>query len=234
MRFLILSQYFPPESGAAPARLAAFAKQLQAFGHQVEVVTAVPNYPGGRIFPEYKGIAYKHEFWHEVSVHRVWVYPSAGIGLGRMFNYGSFALTSLVGLVKSTRPDYIFTESPPLSVSFPGFLGSLAWRSRVIFNISDLWPDSVVAMQVMREGWAIRRARDVERWSYHHARYICAVTEGIRDGLLRKGVPPDKILFGGGRARSRALQVAIASAFACRGAAGWRRTCWANSNGELT
>ena len=66
-----------------------------------------------------------------------------------MFNYGSFVLTSLVGLVRSTTPDYIFTESPPLSVSFPGFLGSLAWRSRVIFNISDLWPDSVVAMTAL-------------------------------------------------------------------------------------
>src|SRR5882724_7194681 len=128
MRFLILSQYFPPEPGAAQARLAAFAKQLQAFGHQLEVVTALPNYPGGRIFPEYKYSAYKYELWDGIPVHHVWVYASAGSGLGRMFNYGSFALTSLVGLARSARPDYIFTESPPLSVSLPGFLSSLAWR----------------------------------------------------------------------------------------------------------
>src|SRR5437899_2300174 len=101
MRFLILSQYFPPETGAAQARLAAFAKQLQAFGHQVEVVTAVPNYPGGRIFPEYKGSTYKYELWDGIPVHRVWVYASTGAGLWRMFNYGSFALTSMVGLVRS-------------------------------------------------------------------------------------------------------------------------------------
>jgi colanic acid biosynthesis glycosyl transferase WcaI len=69
------------------------------------------------------------------------------------------------------------------------------WKSRVIFNISDLWPDSIVEMQVMREGWAIRRARAIEQWSYRNATYICAVTEGIRDGLLQKGVSPEKILF---------------------------------------
>lgn len=195
MRFLILSQYFPPEGGAAQARLAAFAEQLKRIGHDVEVVTSLPNYPAGRIFPEYKGAVYKYEIWDDIPVRRVWSYASAGVGLGRVLNYGSFALTCLVGLVRSTQPDYIFVESPPLTVSFPAFLGALVRRSRVIFNISDLWPDSVVEMQVMREGWAIRRARDVERWSYRHASYVCAVTEGIRDGLLQKGVPKEKVLF---------------------------------------
>ena len=195
MRFLILSQYFPPEAGAAQARLAAFAKQLQASGHQVEVVTALPNYPGGHIYPEYRSSAYKDELWDGIPVHRVWLYASTGTGVRRMFNYASFALTSLAGLVRSVRPNYVFVESPPLTVSLPAFLTSRVWKSRVIFNISDLWPDSIVEMQVMREGWAIRRARAIERWSYRNATYICAVTEGIRDGLLQKGVSPEKILF---------------------------------------
>jgi putative colanic acid biosynthesis glycosyltransferase WcaI len=195
MRFLILSQYFPPESGAAQARLAAFAKELSRVGHDVEVVTSLPNYPSGRIFPGYRNSIYKCEPWDGVPVRRVWAYPSVGAGLGRVLNYGSFALTSLAALALSNRPDYIFVESPPLTVSFPAFLGAMARQSRVIFNISDLWPDSVVEMQIMPEGWAVRRARDVERWSYRHAAYVCAVTEGIRDGLLAKGVPREKLLF---------------------------------------
>lgn len=195
MRFLILSQYFPPELGAMQARLAALAKQLESFGHRAEVVTSLPNYPTGRIFAGYRNSAYKYELWDGIPVHRVWTYASQGAGSGRMFNYGSFALTSMIGLVRSVKPDYIFVESPPLSVSIPAFLGSLVWGSQVIFNISDLWPDSVVDLQLMREGWFIQRARDLERWSYRHAKYVCAVTEGIREGLLAKGVPSEKILF---------------------------------------
>ena len=195
MRFLILSQYFPPEPGAAQGRLAALARQLKDFGHQVEVVTSLPNYPCGRIFPEYRGSAYKHELWDGIPVHHVWTYASQGAGLRRLFNYGSFAVASFTGLLKSKRPDYIFVESPPLSIAIPAFLSALAWRSPVIFNVSDLWPDSIVDLRLMREGWLIRRARNLEQSSYHHARYVCAVTEGIRDGLLGKGVPPEKILF---------------------------------------
>jgi colanic acid biosynthesis glycosyl transferase WcaI len=195
MRFLILSQYFSPESGAAQARLAAFAKQLKLAGHGVEVVTSLPNYPTGRIFPDYKGSIFRYEMWDDIPVRRVWSYAASGAGWRRAMNYGSFALTSLAGLARSTRPDYIFVESPPLTVSLPAFLGSLVRRSKLIFNVSDLWPDSVVEMQVMREGWAIQSARAVERWTYRHATYVCAVTEGIRDGLLQKAVPKEKLLF---------------------------------------
>src|SRR5262249_9474333 len=118
MRFLILTQYFPPEIGGAQTRLKSFASELLRFGHDVEVVTAMPNYPRGRFFPGYEKGWYKREDLEGITVHRVWLYPAVGGGLKRMLNYVSFTVMSLYGLCRSQKPDYIFVESPPLFLSF--------------------------------------------------------------------------------------------------------------------
>ncbi|HEY8706716.1 MAG TPA: glycosyltransferase, partial [Burkholderiaceae bacterium] len=95
MRFLILTQYYPPEVGAAQVRLAAFAHALLERGHQVEVVTALPNYPQGRVFPGYRRRLAHTEVIDGVRVRRVWLVPATGSGIGRMLNYLSFTSTSL-------------------------------------------------------------------------------------------------------------------------------------------
>ncbi len=196
MRFLILTQYFPPEIGAPQVRLAAFARELIRLGHEVEVVTAVPNHPTGRIFPEYRGMWYRQETWEEVPVHRVWVYASVGAGLKRILNYASFTLTCLFGLLRARRPDYVFVESPPLFLSMPGALAAAWWRVPLIFNVADLWPDSVRELGILREGLVLSLAETLEQWSYRQARYVNAVTEGIRSVLFKnKRVPPGKVLF---------------------------------------
>src|SRR5437868_8187955 len=105
MRFLILTQYYAPETGAPPVRLAAIAKELVREGHEVEVVTAMPNYPVGRIFPQYRGALYRREERDGVRVHRVWVYAATGAGLRRALNFLSFAAFSILGLLRAQRPD---------------------------------------------------------------------------------------------------------------------------------
>ncbi len=196
MRFLILTQYFPPEIGAPPVRLAAFARGLQRLGYEVEVVTAMPNYPKGKIFHEYRGALYRREDWQGISVHRVWLYPSMGAGLKRLFNYGSFAATCLFALLRARRPDYLFVESPPLFLGAPALLAATVWRVPVIFNVADLWPDWVRALGVVKDGPALRAAERLERWIYRKSTYVNAVSEGIRTALVgRKGVPPSKVLL---------------------------------------
>src|ERR671922_2782695 len=100
MKFLVLTQYFVPEPGAAQVRLAAFVQQLVRAGHEVEIVTGMPNYPIGRISSEYRHSFYRFERWESIPVHRLWLYPAQGAGLKRMLNYASFVLTSLVGLAR--------------------------------------------------------------------------------------------------------------------------------------
>src|SRR6266704_2447526 len=98
MKFLFLTQYFAPEVGAAPLRLGAVIRQLRELGHEVEVITGMPNYPLGRIFDGYRNKFYTRDLWNDVPVHRVWLYAAAGKGFTRLFNYGTFTLFSLFGL----------------------------------------------------------------------------------------------------------------------------------------
>ena len=196
MKFLILTQYFMPEPGAAQVRLAALARQLVRAGHQVEVVTAVPNYPEGRIWKDYRRHFYRLENWEGIPIHRVWLYASQGAGMRRIVNYVTFMLTSLLGLMKAQKPDYLFVESPPLFSSIPGFVAAKLWRVPWIFNVADLWPDSISEMKLMHAGWLLRAAAILERWTYRHATYVSAVTWAIREQLrTEKRVPDEKLLF---------------------------------------
>lgn len=196
MRFLFLTQYFPPEIGAPQVRLAALVRELIRLGHEVEVVTALPNHPTGRIFPEYRGKWYVREAWEGVPVHRIWLYASIGAGIRRVFNYMSYTFTSLIGLMCAKHPDYIFVESPPLFLSIPGWVASRIWQVPMIFNVADLWPDSVRDLGLMKNGALLKFAYWLEAWSYRKAAFINAVTEGIRTTLVNhKGLPIDKVLF---------------------------------------
>jgi colanic acid biosynthesis glycosyl transferase WcaI len=196
MRFLILTQYFAPESAAPQVRLAAMIRELVRLGQEVEVVTALPNHPVGHIFPGYEKTLYVRETWEGLPVHRVWLYASMGAGPRRMLNYGSFVVTCSLGLVRARRPDYLFVESPPLFLGIAAYLASMAWRRPFIFNVADLWPDSVRGLGLMSDGAVLRATERLERWTYRKAKYVNAVTEGIRDSLVqKKHVPPEKVLF---------------------------------------
>lgn len=196
MRFLFLTQYFPPEVGAPQVRLAAVIQELLQLGYEVEVVTTLPNYPLGQIFPAYQGRFSCYEEWQGVPIHRVWSYAAMGTGIKRMINYGSFTLTALYGLWQAQRPDYLFVESPPPLLSIPAWLFSLGWQKPIILNIADLWPDSIKELGLLQSGLVLKFAELLEYWSYRHATYINAVTEGIRQTLIQdKGVAASQVLF---------------------------------------
>ncbi len=196
MRFLVLTQFFAPEIGASQVRLAYSCRELAAAGHDVEIVTAMPHHPAGRIFPEYKGHFYLRENWEGLTVHRVWLYAANGSNIKRLLNYASFVVTCLFGLARSSKPDYIFVDSPPIFLGVSGWIASKWWNVPLIFNVADLWPDSVRDLGVMRDGALVGFAYRLERWIYRRSTVVTAVTEGIRQSLLRKkGVPPRKVLF---------------------------------------
>lgn len=196
MRFLVLTQYYPPEVAAPQVRLEAMVRELRRAGHEVEVVTAMPNHPIGRIFDGYRRQFSTVEQHDGVTVRRVWIYAATGAGLKRMLNYGSFTATSLWGLVRSKRPDVLFVESPPLFLAFPGWLMSRVWRRPFVFNVADLWPDSATEMGLLHDGRLLRFLLAFERWTYRRARIVNAVTEGLRDTLIGpKAVPAEKVAW---------------------------------------
>lgn len=196
MRFLIVTQYFPPEIGAPQVRLASLAKTLLAKGHSVEVITGMPNHPTGRIFSEYRRHFYKAEYWNGCRVYRIWLYAALGTGFKRILNYFSFALFSIIPLLRASRPEVIFVESPPPFVMVPAVFINFFWRAKLVLNVADLWPDSVVQMGVMRDGFLIKVFKLFERWCYRRAHAVNAVTQGIRNILIvDKNVSSSKVLF---------------------------------------
>jgi colanic acid biosynthesis glycosyl transferase WcaI len=112
-----------------------------------------------------------------------------------MANYASFTLTSLLGILRTTRPDWIFVESPPPTLALPAFLAGRAMGVRVIVNIADLWPDAIREMGLIDNSTFLWWAGRLEKFVYRHADVIAAVTEGVRSRLIQKGVPPQKITF---------------------------------------
>jgi colanic acid biosynthesis glycosyl transferase WcaI len=197
MRFLILTQYFAPEVGAAQVRLKAFALELRRLGHEVEVVTAMPNYPTGRILSAYQGRLRLTEIHEGFAVHRAWLWAAKGAGLGRALNYLSFMGTALLPMRRIHPPDVIFAESPPFTL----FLAAFAYRRRfrhalLILNIADQWIDAMRDFGVVTNRHLLRVLASYARFCYARADLITAATCGILDDLIhRDGVPAAKVLL---------------------------------------
>ncbi|MCX6279623.1 MAG: glycosyltransferase family 4 protein [Bacteroidetes bacterium] len=181
MKLLILTQYFPPETGAPQNRLLQLAKRLENLGVIVTVLTAMPNYPKMKIFDGYRRKFYYFETIEGIPVHRCWIYAGTSKAiLLRLINYFSFVKTSfLIGLFKIGRQDLIFCESPPL------FLGISAWlltkfkRAQLIFNVSDLWPESAEKLGLVTNRSLLNLSTYLEEFLYRHSVIISGQTQGI-------------------------------------------------------
>ena len=156
----------------------------------------MPHHPVGRIFRDYQNQFYRQEDWEGIPVHRVWLYAANGSNLKRMLGYASFALTCLFGLARARKPDFIFVDSPPPFLGVPGWIAAKRWRVPLIFNVADLWPDSVRDLGILGDGFLLNFAYRLERWIYRHSDAVTAVTEGIHNTLLgAKRLPLEKVLF---------------------------------------
>ena len=119
-----------------------------------------------------------------------------GAGFRRIFNYGSFAITSIFGLLRAKKPDYIFIESPPLLLAVPGYIFARLWGVPFILNVADLWPDSAIELGFLKSPTLIGVLFALERWSYQKASFVNAMAERVKELLLLEEVLlSEKILF---------------------------------------
>lgn len=188
MRILIHTQFYPPEMGAPQARLSDLAGRLKAMGHDVRVVTAIPNYPTGRTFAGYPR-AYAREDLNGIPVFRAWILPSASRGLlHRLVSYSSFALSSLVvGALAGGAAEVVITESPPLFLGVSGWLLAVTKGARWVLNVSDLWPESAKFIGIMRErGLAYRVLRALAHGLYRKAWLVTGQSKEIVEEIARQ------------------------------------------------
>ena len=187
MRIIVHTQYFPPEIGAAPNRLSALVQGLTNAGHEVTVLTAMPNYPAGHCYPGYGGFV-RREHNSGSDVVRTFIYPTQSAGMvKRLLCYFSFVFSSVaVGGFFLRQPDYILTENPPLFQGISGFLLSRWKRARWIFNVSDLWPESAVRLGILKPGLALRLSESLEAFCYRRAWLVSGQSREIIENIKKR------------------------------------------------
>jgi glycosyltransferase involved in cell wall biosynthesis len=187
MQFGILSQYYPPEIGAPQARLSALAMRFVQRGHEVHVLTAMPSYPKGHVYPGYRGV-FRQEMLNGVRVLRSYIYATKSVGMPkRLSNYCSFVFSSTIaGAALLPKLDYLITESPPLFLGLGGYLLSRLKRAKWVFNVSDLWPESAVRLGAVGEGRALRMAYALEEFCYRKAWLVAGQSIEICDSILER------------------------------------------------
>lgn len=197
MHVLFVTPYYRPEVGAPQTRISETAPRLVARGHQVTVLTTLPNYPSGRVPEEYRHGRRRDEMLDGVRVIRVWSYISPNRGfLKRVLSQLSFGiLAPLLAAGKFAPPDVIVVESPPLFDAFAGRWLARRFRRPFIFTVADIWPESAVQLGMLRNRLAIRLAERLETGTYRRARFVWAVTAGIQQTLIGRGIPREKIFF---------------------------------------
>ncbi len=148
MRILYLSQYFPPEPGAPAARVSELSRAWVRQGHEVTVLTAMPNHPTGVVPREYRRRALVRENVDGVEVVRTWMYAAPNAGrVRRSLAYASYAASAtLWGQLHVRRADVVVATSPQLLCACSGRIIAPLHGSRFVFEVRDLWPESVVAV----------------------------------------------------------------------------------------
>jgi glycosyltransferase involved in cell wall biosynthesis len=195
-RWLILTQYYPPEIGAPQIRLRSVARVLRRHGIEVTVLTAMPNYPSGKIFPGYRGRWRVREEIDGIAVRRTWVYGGTGkSALIRLANYLSFTCTALVAALTGPRPDVMFVESQPLSLGAVAVL--MKWLRGVpyIYNVPDLQIDVAKQLGFMRNRSVLRLAAFLETLFIRESWKVSTVTRRFIEHFESRGVPRDRITF---------------------------------------
>ena len=198
MKILYLSQYFPPEIGATQTRAYEMATGLIRAGHQVTILTEVPNHPEGIIRPEYRGRLWAREDLNGMEVIRVWVKASPTKNLStRLAFYLSYMINAtLAGLLLARGSyDVVFASAPPLFVGGAALVLSRLRRLPLVFEVRDLWPQSAIELGEIKNPWAIRLAERLESLCYQRSARLVAVTQGILQELLRRGYPEGKLTY---------------------------------------
>lgn len=196
-RILFISPYYPPERGAAAVCVSENAIRLAKRGHEVTVLTTMPNYPTGIVLPAYRGHRVLHETLEGVRVVRVWSYASPNKGFWRrILAHTSFGLMApLLGAGEVGQPDIIIVQSPPLFDAVAVRLLSWLKHCPYIFMVSDLWPASAVQLGALRNRLLIRLSEWLEWSTYQRACKVWVVTEGIWKNLRQRGLPAERMFL---------------------------------------
>lgn len=188
MKLLILTQYFPPEVGAPQNRLFELALRLIKLNVEVTVLTAMPNYPQMEIYEGFKSNTYLYEEKEGLKIHRSSIFVSKNKSIvNRLRNYFSFVLSSIFTSKKlENKYDFLMCESPPLFLGYSALYLARKKSAKLIFNVSDLWPESAEKLGVVTNSFLLKLAYNLEAKLYKKSVLVTGQTQGICENIVNR------------------------------------------------
>jgi glycosyltransferase involved in cell wall biosynthesis len=194
MHILFLTDNFPPEVNAPASRTFEHCREWVVAGHQVTVITGAPNFPQGKVYNGYRNKLWQQEEMAGIRVIRVWTYITANEGfVKRILDYLSFMTSAFLASLFVRKPDIVIGTSPQFFTACAAWATGKLKRIPFVFELRDLWPESVKAVGAMQDSAAIRLFEKVEMFLYRQAARIVSVTESFKRILAGRGIDPGKI-----------------------------------------
>ena len=177
---LIITNYFPPETGAASNRIFHLAEGLQKHDYKVSVLTPLPNYPTGEIFEAFRGRFKDTSTKNHMTIHRLWIYASNSKNkLLRLLAMLSYSLSLCWFFICNKIPKTVIIQSPPLLVAFTSILFLRSKKRKLILNVSDLWPIAGLELGAFKKGFSYNLLEKIEHFNYKHADLILGQSHEI-------------------------------------------------------
>ncbi|PHR13733.1 MAG: glycosyltransferase WbuB [Aequorivita sp.] len=177
---LIITNYFPPERGAAANRIYSLAEAMGDAGFAVTVLCPLPNYPTGKVFREYSGKISSVESASFGKIKRLWIWPSNSTNkFVRLLSMVSFSFSLILFFVFSKTPKKIFIQYSPVFVGFTGICLGRLFSKKIILNVSDLWPLAGFEMGILKKGTYYSLLQKMEKFCYKNADLIVGQSEEI-------------------------------------------------------
>lgn len=191
-RIILLMQFYDPEP---VYKGQAFAEAVARAGYDVEVVTGFPNYPGGKVYDGYRIRPILRSQKNGVRITRLALFPSHDSSkLGRVLNYLSFAVSAFIYLTFfACRANLVYVYSPPVTVGLAAASARLLRRFPVVVDIHDLWPDTLPATGMLTNKKLLQIVDKACNWMYRRVQHVILHSNGFRERLLERGVPPGKM-----------------------------------------
>lgn len=194
MHILFLTDNFPPEVNAPASRTFEHAREWVRAGAEVTVITGAPNFPKGSVFPGYRNRLWQRETIDGIEVIRVWTYITANEGFAkRIADYMSFMLSASLAALFVRKVDVVLGTSPQFFTACAGWFVGAVKRRPFVFELRDLWPESIKAVGAMSHSRAIAMLERIEWFLYRNAAHIVSVTESFRAHLMAGGIPAERI-----------------------------------------
>ena len=194
MHILFLSDNFPPEVNAPASRTFEHCREWVRLGHQVTVITCAPNFPKGKVFAGYRNKPWQSEEMDGIRVIRVWSYITANSGfVKRILDYQSFMATAVVAAWFVRKVDVVIGTSPQFFTACAAFLTGWLKRVPYVFELRDLWPESIRAVGAMHSSFWLDVLERLELFLYRRAALVVSVTHSFKRNLVDRGIEAGKI-----------------------------------------